>query len=676
MSTPTVHPRPDFARPQAWQSLNGAWDFASDPDDVGLANDWQMPGSHTWTDTIQVPFPWESRGSGVERHWLPVGWYRRQVQCPLEWDSQRTFLIIGAAHYVASVWVNGQAVGTHTGGYLPFALDITDALEGDRAEIVVRVEAPLDKRFIPHGKQRSRPADDYDDCAFTPSSGIWQSVWLEARPATYVTDLKLRPTPALDGIEVTAQATGPHVVDAKVTLSIPGIENRTLALDESGRGTTVLELREPRLWSPQDPHLYDLVVELMSPDGTDRVSSYTGLRKVEVRGDRMFLNDVQLYVRGALDQGFWPEGIYAAPDDAALRRDVELALAAGFNLIRKHIKLEDPRWLYWADRLGLLVWAEPPCVGRYSPESVAAFEAQIEPMVARDGNHPCIIVWGLYNEEWGLDWKVGEDPERQVAVARAYDRLAAIDHTRPIVDNSGWWHVKTDLVDWHYYDMNMPTWSAVTAALAHDREAWFGHRLSSSVWYETQLSVPDHPHLQAPLLNGEYGGGDASNQGWLFRWQTLDLRQHAAFSGYIYTEFYDVEYEVVGLYRADRTLKDLGCDPEVINAETVLLFDLIPVQPGLDLKSIEGHASFRVRVSHHGHASVHGRLHWQWQGVPGVCGSAELVAQAFGFSELVMIDVDLPDSRDLARLNVWLTDVSGRQVAKGVLDIGRVTAKS
>ncbi len=671
MSTIEAHPRPDFARPDAWLSLNGTWDFAPDPDDVGLGEGWHAQGHHTWTDTIQVPFPWESQRSGVQRQWLPVGWYRRQIQRPEAWAERRTFLVVGAAHYQASVWVNGRLVGNHTGGYLPFAFDITEALGGDWGEIVVRVAAPVDKRFIPHGKQRSLPADDYDDCAFTASSGIWQPVWLESRPATYIDGLTVRPTPELDGLDITVLATGPSIAGSVLTVAVPGQDPLCLQVPDDGRAALQVRLLQPQLWSPKTPHLYDIDIQLDGPDGHDHVVSYAGLRKIEIRGDRIYLNDHPLYMRGALDQGFWPDTLHAAPDSEALRRDVELALAAGFNLIRKHIKLEDPRWLYWADRLGLLVWAEPPCVGRYAPESIAAFEAQIEPMVVRDGNHPCIVIWGLYNEEWGLDWKVGEDPERQAAVARAYDRLAAVDRTRPIVDNSGWWHVKTDLVDWHYYDIDMKTWSQVTAALARDRQAWFGHRLSSQTWYETRLSVSGQRHDGAPLLNGEYGGGDSTNQGWLFRWQTLDLRRHAAFSGYIYTEFYDVEYEVVGLYRADRTLKDLGCDPATINAETVLVFEIEPVSPGVDLVATEGRFIVPVRISHHGPEPVRGHLRWSWENQPVESGHALVEAPTFGYSNILTIDATLPPQVGRARLTVWLADLEGRRIAQGVLDVVR-----
>lgn len=505
------YPRPDFDRSHRWLSLNGAWDFAPDPDDHGREERWERPGGARWPDRIVVPFPWEAPASGVSRHWLPVAWYRRVVERPSGWAGERTILHVGAAHYACQVWLNGRWIGEHSGGYLPFSFDITDSLHDGRGELILRVEAPLDKRSIPHGKQRSRPADDYDDCSFTPSSGIWQSVWLEGRPSTYIERLDLRPTDDLTGIHARVQVAGPCAREAAVTLTVDGLP-RTLALHD-GVAVAVIPLDHPILWSPRTPHLYTVTVRLRSADGDDQVSSYTGLRRIEVWGDRLVLNGERIYIRGVLDQGYWPEGGYTAPDDAALRRDVELILAAGYNLSRKHIKFEDPRWLYWADRLGLLVWAEPPCIGRYSPEAVARFEAQLAPWVARDGNHPGIILWGLYNEEWGLDWRVGEDQERQDAVRRAYDLLAALDHSRPIIDNSGWWHVKTDVLDWHYYDNDVRRWNEVTTTLAGDAETWFGHQLGVDHWYETQLSVAGADHAGLPLLNGEYGAGQRSASG-------------------------------------------------------------------------------------------------------------------------------------------------------------------
>lgn len=673
MNLSPTYPRPDFDRSHAWLSLNGTWDFLADPADQGQLARWQQPDGTAWTEQIVVPYAWETPMSGVAREWLPIGWYRRAIQRPEQWAHTHTILHFGAVHYHCQVWLNGQWVGEHIGGYLPFSFDITDALENGRGELIVRVEAPLDKLSIPHGKQRSRPVDDYDGCAFTASSGIWQTVWLEERPATYIELVQLRSDANLTGIEALITLHGPYVDEATLSVQVEG-ETGEQQLPVEGRTTlaVTLPIEQPQFWSPHNPHLYTVQLRLNSADGEDQVSSYTGLRKIEVQGERILLNGEPLYLRGALDQGYWPDSGYTASDGDALRLDVELALKAGYNLIRKHIKFEDPRWLYWADRLGLLVWEEPPCVGRYSPEACARFEEQLAPMVARDGNHPSIILWGLYNEEWGLDWRTAQDREKQDAVRRAYDTLAALDRSRPILDDSGWNHVKTDILDWHYYDNDIRRWNEVTAALAGDATTWFGHQIAVDTWYETQLSIPesDHQHAGIPLLNGEYCGGTTdSERGWHLRWQTQALRRHASMSGYIYTELYDVEGELCGIYTADRQLKPLGCNPADVNAETVIIFDLIPEQQGLDYRAQKRVVDVNILISHQGAQPLQGRLTWEWEKYTASPLSLEMEVAPFTITQPISIQHVLPANWQEGRLIVRFIDNDGRCRAHEFLDV-------
>ncbi len=673
MTPHAEYPRPDFERSQQWVNLNGIWDFVADSDNVGLENAWYQNGTVEWAHQIVVPYPWESKTSQVYQEWLGLGWYRINLERPANWTNLRTILNFGAVHYTCMAWLNGHKLGEHTGGYLPFSFDITDDLAEGRGELIVRVEAPLDKRSIPHGKQRSIPADDYDGCAFTASSGIWQTVWLEGRPATYIASLKLRPTPELNAIEVQGIVEGPNLAKANLSLELAGQKGLELPIQGEASFSLILRIDNPQVWSPGNPHLYTIIAKLDSPDGEDRVESYTGLRKFEVRGERFYLNGQQLYIRSALDQGFWPEGIYTAPDDAALRKDVELALRAGYNLIRKHIKLENPRWLYWADKLGLLVWEEPPCIGRYSVEAIKTFEAQLVPMVARDGNHPSIIIWGIYNEEWGLDWLSGEDEEKQNAVENAYNLLSSADTTRPIIDDSGWWHVKTDILDWHYYNSDMQKWQAVTAALASDRASWFGHGLSDTNWYETQLSIKGKDHAGLPIINSEYGGGSSDKeQNWLFRWQTQDIRRYRAFSGYTYTELYDVEHEVVGIYTADRQLKDWGYDPATINAATLIIFDITSHKPGLDLIISDKVLKVPVQISHHGATALKGTLFWGWKQMEEPAGSKEVIVNSFEVSEPLELSCLYPEGVEEAgpkQFFVWLSDRHEMVVTCNFLDI-------
>ncbi|MFI7148915.1 glycoside hydrolase family 2 protein [Nonomuraea sp. NPDC050022] len=693
MTPRAEYPRPHFDRSHTWSSLNGDWDFRADAD-------------QHWDRTISVPFAWETPASGIEAHWLPVAWYRRRITVPAGWAGQRIVLHFGAVHHEATVWVNGTEVARHVGGYTPFEADITDALREGEQEILVRVSSPADKREIAHGKQRSIPRDDFDGVCFTPSSGIWQSVWLEARPATHVAALKLRPAEGLDGIEVEARVEGPAPATLRLTVrghgttvEIPVSDGAAPQADgDAGHAApqadggvaravpqaggrvvrTVLQIAEPRLWSPEDPHLYHVDAELVSADGTDRVAGYTGLRRIEVSGEDLYLNGQRLFVRGVLDQGYWPRTGITAPDDAALRRDLELAAAAGYNLVRKHLKLEDPRFVHHADTLGMLLWAEPAATGRFSAESVAAFEAQIAPMTERDGNSPAIVIWGLYNEEWGLDWDIPGDPAKQEAAARAYDLLKALDPTRPAVENSGWAHVKTDLLDWHYYDESAASWGRTIAALLNGDQDDFPVPLGPDYVVRKKLTgSPSQPLRGLPNLNSEYGTGFTSVQrGWQLRWQTQEMRRHDRLAGYVYTEMYDIEHESAGLLDFERRPKDLaGVDPAHVNATTTLVLDVVPVAPGRDLLSETGRVTVPVRISHHGTDSVSGHLHTAWSPVfgpaPARAGTAGERAEAkpFLLGAPAEVHAELPDGWTSGRLHIALVSDDGIVLARSAVDV-------
>ena len=680
------YPRPHFDRSHAWTSLNGTWDFAADPDGperpAGPAGD-----ESAWSQRIVVPFAWETEASGVRAHWLEHAWYRREFSVPESWDGQRTVLHFGAVHHHATVWVNGTLVGEHEGGYTPFEFDVTEALDGAPAgTIVVRVWAPTDKREIVHGKQRSIPRDDYDVCAFTPSSGIWQPVWLEKRPATHLAGIALAPADNLDAITATVSLAGPNLLGARLDVGIVGYPAVTVEVTDPTAPVRVnLPIAEPRLWSTDDPHLYQVEVRLESTDGADRATASTGLRRVEVRGEEILLNGERLYVRGVLDQGYWPRTGITAPDDEAFVTDIELARADGFNLVRKHLKLEDPRFLYHADRLGMLVWAEPASTGVFTPASVARFEAQIEPMVRRDGNHPSIVIWGLYNEEWGLDWDVAADPAKQAAVRRAYDLLKALDRSRPAVDNSGWTHVATDLVDWHVYDETPAGWAAKVRALIDEGGASFPVGLGPDLVVDKVLMVGDPAHqLARPNLNSEFGGGATSvERGWNLRWQTLELRRRDGLSGYVWTELYDIEQEMAGLHSFHREAKDHGANrPEATNADTVVIPDVAPIAPGRDLVAVGGKVEFDVRISHHGGAPIEASILPVWGVALGDCDLATAGGLAashpamedtvkvypFRLSEPLRMVATMPAGLTSARLHL-LVVVAGRIVGSTLLDV-------
>ncbi|SDN55832.1 Glycosyl hydrolases family 2 [Streptomyces sp. cf386] len=673
------YPRPHFDRSHAWLSLNGSWDFRADPGARQTAD-----AADGYDQRITVPFAWETPASGIAAHWLQTAWYRRTFTVPTVWSGQRIVLHFGAVHHEATVWVNGTEVAHHVGGYTPFSADVTDALGVGEQQLTVRVHSPADKLDIVHGKQRSMPRDDYDGVCFTPSSGIWQSVWLEARPATHLTAVRLRPTPDLTGIAVDATVRGPHAETTELRLKVRGESSAVLVnVAADGRAIAELPLPAPRLWSPEDPHLYYVEAELTGPDGTDRVTSCTGLRSITVDGEVLYLNGRRLFVRGVLDQGYWPDTGITAPDDAALRRDLELAAEAGYNLVRKHLKLEDPRFIHHADTLGMLLWAEPASPGRFSAESAARFAEQIEPMVERDGNSPAIVIWGLYNEEWGLDWDIPGDPAKQRAVADAYDELKELDPTRPAVDNSGWTHVKTDLLDWHYYDESAASWATTVADLLSGRRDDFPVRLGPDYVVHKKLAVPEQPLRGLPNLNSEYGGGFTGlERAWHLRWQTQELRRHDRLAGYVYTELYDIEHESAGLLDFHRGAKDLaGVDPAHVNAPTALVLDVTPVAPGRDLLTATREFTVGVRVSHHGTDPVDGTLHTTWTPVyaptPESPGAAvpgcRAEAKPYLLGEPVEVPAALPEGWTSGRLHLALV-AEGTVVARTALDVDTRTA--
>jgi beta-galactosidase/beta-glucuronidase len=673
-SMPTVvpkaeYPRPDRDRSDRWVSLNGEWGFTTDEG----------------TSRIIVPFSWETAASGVERTWLEHAGYQRQIEVPSSWRGDRVFLCFGAVHHRATVFLGGVEVGRHVGGYTSFEFDITDhVVAGESIDLIVDVEAPNDKRAIPHGKQRSIPRDDYDGVSFRPTSGIWQSVWLEARGRTWVSSIELRGD-SLTGLDIAGALGGDAAAGAGIQISVvegsEAQESIELEAGPDGRFRGRLELAHPRVWSPSDPHLYALSVSVATEGSVDRMIVTTGLRSIEVRGEQLVLNGSRFYLKGVLDQGYWPDSGPTAPDDDALRRDLHLARELGFNLVRKHLKFEEPRWLHYADQLGMLVWAEPACPSRFSPEAAAAFEAQLAPMVERDGNHPSIIIWGLYNEEWGLDWDIPGSPERADAARHAYDAMTSLDRSRPVVENSGWAHVRSDLVDWHYYDDDPAAWAESLAALAAGSRESFPVKLGPDFLVDKSFyGSDDFPRTGVPILNSEYGAGFTSlERAWHVRWQTQELRRHDRFAGYVYTELADVEHEAAGLVDADRRAKDRGgLNPVDANAETVLIVDLIPRHAGADIEMPDSAFPLGLHVSHHGADPVSGHIRGAWVAAgrpfadsvpPHSFSSATVFATPFQVTDAATITVDPPASpATAARLLLWFVDEQERVRARTFVD--------
>lgn len=663
-----TYPRPDFDRSERWSSLDGLWEFRPDPDDVGIVQEW-FSSDATWDARMRVPGIWEDPTQPDRHNWLETGWYRRRVPVPGEWDDDDVVIVFAASFYTTDVWVDGVHLARHVGGYTPFEVVVPADRVTDATRVVVRVSAPTDKRMIPHGKQRSIPADDYDGCCFTPSSGIWSSVWLEPRNRTWIASVRVTPDESLHEFTVDVTVSGERPADRVVGVGL-GDDIHTAVIGEDGTAHVTIAVPEPRLWTPGDPHLYEVAVTL--DDGLDRVRTFAGMRRFEARRDGFFLNGEQVYLRGVLDQGYWPDSGITPPGPDALRRDLELATEFGFNLVRKHIKPEDRRWYHLADQLGVLVWAEAPNPGHFSERSAELFRQELRELAARDHNHPSIVMWSAYNEEWGLNWEIGADPARGRAVHDAVQLLRDVDGSRPVVDNSGWDHVDGDVIDWHYYDQDPVSFREVLPEIvADDGTVLTWHSPAHPV--RKPLLMPGFERTTQPFMNSEYGGGwNSLNRAWQAKWQTLFMRAVDANAGYIYTELYDIEAEIVGMVDYDRRPKDIGtADPRDVHRQTVVIPDIDPIAPGHDL--VVGDATsvtIDVRVSHHGRDTVAGTIRVR-SGSTDLGSTPVPAVLPFRVSQPVQVAVPLDAHLEHGTVVLEFSDEHGTHLATTTVDLVR-----
>ncbi|SRR5579884_7364 len=566
------YPRPQLQRAE-WTSLNGAWDFAFDPEAR-----WSVPAQVSWDRTIIVPFAPESPASGVGDTGLcRAFWYRRSFEAPQRQPGERLLLHFGAVDYAATVWLNGQLAGGHEGGYTPFTLDVTGLLlDGRQQELVVRAEDDPTDLAKPRGKQDWLPEPHL--IWYPRTSGIWQTVWLERVPARFIGSLRW--TPNLERweimVEVRVDGAPRDDLSLRIVLKlgdwlladdtcavIGGEVARRIVLSDPG----IDDGRNELAWSPASPTLIPATLELRDGRGEviDVVRSYTALRSIQLQEGRFLLNGRPLYLRLALDQGYWPESGLTAPDDAALRRDVELARAMGFNGVRKHQKIEAPRFLYWADRLGLLVWEEMPSAYRFTDTAVRRLTHEWIEVLRRDSSHPCIVAWVPFNESWGVP-NLPTVAEQRHYVQALYHLTRALDPTRPVIGNDGWEHVAGDIVTLHDYDDDPQRLArrfqldpGEPAALARVRP-------------EGRLSTCGEFALDGkPVMLTEFGGiGFSRTPDGTWGYVRLDraealaeryadlletVRSIELLAGFCYTQFADTYQEVNGLLYADRTPK-------------------------------------------------------------------------------------------------------------------------
>jgi len=517
------YPRPQLVR-ERWQNLNGEWQFA--PAEEGE----EAPVGRELARKIVVPFPVESVLSGVgEKH--ERIWYRRILEIPADWKGQRVLLHFGAVDWETRLWVNGKELETHRGGYDAFSRDITEALKPTGPqELVVGVFDPTNAGSQPAGKQVNKPEGIW----YTSSTGIWQTVWLEPVPATHIARLVLTPDVDNQLIRIEAQLAG---AKGDVTLEAAVKDGETEVGRKRGRAKMPLSLPLPKmkLWSPASPHLYDLQVTIGEGDRTiDRVDSYFGMRKIEAKlidGQvRMLLNGEDLFQVGPLDQGFWPDGLYTAPSDEALKWDLELTQRLGFNTTRKHVKVEPQRWYSWCDRMGLLVWQDMPHAmkAKQTPE---VFEGELRAMIDGLGNHPSIVMWVVFNEGWG-----------QYDTPRIVETVQKQDPHRLISNASGWTDFPVgDVIDMHKYPgPGIPKADGKRVRVLGEFGGLGlmapGHAWQGRTW--SYRGTLDSAHLALGYLG--------------LLEETWRLRREEGLAAAIYTQLTDVEGEINGLASYDR----------------------------------------------------------------------------------------------------------------------------
>ncbi|CAM4467787.1 glycoside hydrolase family 2 protein [Paenibacillus typhae] len=570
MSHLSALPRPEYPRPQwvrpEWINLNGRWQFEIDHGKSGRERGLQG-SSHDLSGQITVPFCPESKLSGVEyTDFMAAVWYKREFTLPEDWSDGRTLLHFGAVDYKAEVWVNGVSVGSHRGGYTPFSFDITALIVPGINLITVNAEDDVRSGRQPRGKQSE--LFHSHGCDYTRTTGIWQTVWLEHVADKHLSDMKIIPDPdnACVHLEVniSGNAAGGRVSAAAQFAGAAAGVASALVSGPSVRLT--LPLSEVHLWEPGNAKLYELKLSLQyEGQECDAVDSYFGLRTVRLDGMAFRINGKSVFQRLVLDQGFYPDGIYTAPSDEDLRRDIEISLGLGFNGARLHEKMFEPRFLYWADRLGYLVWGEHANWGLNitTAEAVSQFLPEWLEGMQRDFNHPALIGWCPFNETWDRDGVKQHNDVLQLV----YEVSKQMDPTRPVIDTSGNFHVVTDIFDLHDYDQNPETFRARYEPMKDggevfntfpDRQTYAGQPYFISeyggIWWNPQ---------QLDEKSWGYGDRPASEEAFLARYAGLTdvLLDHPMMFGFCYTQLYDVEQEVNGLYTYDRQPKFA---PEVI----------------------------------------------------------------------------------------------------------------
>ena len=570
-------PRPEYPRPQfvreSWINLNGLWEFAFDDQEVGIDEAWY--DGRPLPERITVPFAYQTKLSGINDKTIhECVWYARSFEIPPDWEHSDILLNFGAVDYETAVWINGIEVGHHQGGHVPFQFEIAPYLKAGTNRLSVRVIDRQDPHQ-PRGKQSYTGLPYGIDYYCT--TGIWQTVWLESAPAMRIEELRTIANAQNNRVSLDVFLHAPSRAWRIEVLVFDNEQLVTRAEHRTAIATGHFELAIPyaKLWSPESPHLYDLLIRLYDDDRLlDEVKSYVGLRGIELRNGKFLINGKHTYLKMVLDQGYWPDSYLTAPSDEALQTDIGWIKTFGFNGARKHQKIEDPRWLYWCDRLGLLVWEEMPNAREWSLRAEELFSAEWQRAVRRDYNHPCIIGWVPVNESMGFPGLGQEHAGQYAYIERMVRVTRRLDSSRPVVDNDGWEHTDiTDICAIHDYT---PTAKKLKVRY---RETLGGGGLPVKVWISDRpLFARGSQYRGQPIILSEVGGFlnvpadiPAEKRDLLYQFydsfenpeQLLEkyrdlMRGIAALKflgGFCYTQLTDIEQEINGLLTYDRQPK-------------------------------------------------------------------------------------------------------------------------
>ncbi|MCD4837462.1 glycoside hydrolase family 2 [Neobacillus sedimentimangrovi] len=583
-------PRNEYPRPQLvrknWLNLNGEWQFAFDDENIGVKEKW-FQIVHPFKQKIIVPFAYQTKLSGInDPSFHDHVWYRREFTVPKEWSGQKIILHFGAVDYRAWVYVNGQYAGYHEGGHVSFSFDITELLTWETETIVVRVEDPSRDETIPRGKQFW--FEKSDSIWYTRTTGIWQTVWLEPVSSTNISKLRLTPDIDRGDIIVEFEVKG-NYLNKKVEIEI-GFKGEKVVLDTieifeayNKRSINLYNRQIFRTsfhhvgwnWAPESPNLFDIKITLKDDQEVfDEIDSYFGMRKIHIENGMVYLNNKPYYQKLVLDQGYWPDGLLTAPTDEDLKKDIELALEMGFNGCRKHQKVEDPRFFYWADKLGFLVWGECPASPSYSEDAASRLTKEWIEIIERDYNHPSIVAWVPLNESWGVPF-IKFNKQQQHHSLAMYHLIHSLDPTRLVISNDGWELTVTDICAIHNYNHGS----------SDEKEKYEAFKESLATKENLLRSKPANRGIYAdgfehngePILLTEFGGIGfkvGENNGWGYtsvkdeQEFIADYRRvmeavyaSQALHGYCYTQLTDVEQEINGLLTYHREPK---CELEKI----------------------------------------------------------------------------------------------------------------